>query len=300
VSLRSLPPLLGRESTLARALQEGEPVLAVPETATSYVIAALSEMSSTGPILVVTATATDADRLAHDIRFFVDPESVELFPAWDTLPFERVSPEVQTMGQRLHLLWRLAGVERIPPKDGAEFAPPPPVAPSIIVAPIRAVLQIMTSDLEAARPVAVARGDRIDQHDLVERLVTMGYRREYQVEHVGEVAVRGGIIDVFPSRFVSTCGETRWIASPPSTPVTSVLWIRSKASWCSGAGSLCPQSRFVPELGASCAKSLGVERTGTALPRVSGSTEWSPGSLGSSKTLCYCPTCWARAPGSSS
>jgi transcription-repair coupling factor (superfamily II helicase) len=156
-------------------------------------------MSPAGPVLVVTATATDADRLAHDLRFFVDPDSVELFPAWDTLPFERVSPEVQTMGQRMHLLWRLAGVSRIPPKDSAEFTPPPPVAPSIIVAPIRAVLQIMPSDLEAARPVAVARGDRIDQHDLVQRLVTMGYRREYQVEHVGEVAVRGGIIDVFPS-----------------------------------------------------------------------------------------------------
>ena len=67
------------------------------------------------------------------------------------------------------------------------------------MAPIRAVLQIMPSDFEAARPVAVTKGDRVDQHDLVERLVKMGYRREYQVEHVGEVAVRGGIIDVFPS-----------------------------------------------------------------------------------------------------
>jgi transcription-repair coupling factor (superfamily II helicase) len=201
VSLRSLPPLLGDESTLARVLDSLEPVLAVPEVATSYVVAALSDMSSTGPILVVTATAVDAERIVHDLGYLADPDSVELFPAWDTLPFERVSPEVQTMGQRLHLLWRLGGGTRIAVNDGSPFAPPTPTAPSVIVAPIRAVLQIMPSDLEAARPVAITRGDRIDQHDLVSRLVTMGYRREYQVEHVGEVAVRGGIIDVFPSTF---------------------------------------------------------------------------------------------------
>jgi transcription-repair coupling factor (superfamily II helicase) len=199
MSLRLLPSLLGKDPTLLRAADSTEPVITVPEVATSYVVAALAESGGSSPILVVTATATDAERLAHDLRFFVDPDSVELFPAWDTLPFERVSPEVQTMGQRMHLLWRLAGVARIPPREDDAFAPPPPVAPAIIVAPIRAVLQIMPSDLEAARPLAVRRGDRIDQHDLIERLVTMGYRREYQVEHIGEVAVRGGIIDVFPS-----------------------------------------------------------------------------------------------------
>ena len=56
---------------------------------------------------MVTPTATDAERLWHDVRCMADPGAVELFPAWDTLPFERVSPEVQTMGQRLSVLWRL-------------------------------------------------------------------------------------------------------------------------------------------------------------------------------------------------
>ena len=67
------------------------------------------------------------------------------------------------------------------------------------MAPVRALLQRLGPFEEAAVPVRVARGDRLDQHELVARLVALGYRREYQVEHRGELAVRGGIVDVYPS-----------------------------------------------------------------------------------------------------
>jgi transcription-repair coupling factor (superfamily II helicase) len=184
--------------------------VAVPEVARAYVLAALASGGTRSPILVVTPTATDAERLWHDLRSFADPAAVELFPAWDTLPFERVSPEVQTMGQRLRVLWRLgavsgpfaslqAGDDGGTVRSDQSFAPPAPEPPAVVVAPVRAVLQIMPSTLDAARPISVSNGDRIDQDELVRRLVEMGYRREYQVEHVGEVAVRGGIVDVFPS-----------------------------------------------------------------------------------------------------
>ena len=69
----------------------------------------------------------------------------------------------------------------------------------MIVAPVRALLQRLGPVEEAAVPVVVARGDRVDQQELVSRLVALGYRREYQVEHRGELAVRGGIVDVYPS-----------------------------------------------------------------------------------------------------
>jgi transcription-repair coupling factor (superfamily II helicase) len=75
----------------------------------------------------------------------------------------------------------------------------PATAPDVVVAPVRALLQRLGPFEEAATPVRVAPGDRLDQHDLVERLVALGYRREYQVEHRGELAVRGGIVDVYPS-----------------------------------------------------------------------------------------------------
>ncbi len=110
------------------------------------------------------------------------PTPVELFPAWETLPFERVSPEAETMGRRLAVLHHLA--------EGRA---------GVIVAPVKAVLQRLGPWRTAARPLEVARGDRLDSGEVVARLVAAGYRREPLVEHRGELAVRGGIIDVFPS-----------------------------------------------------------------------------------------------------
>ncbi len=191
MSLSSLPPLLRAEPGMVELLAAGTGALAVPEPATAYVVAGLCSLSERRPLLVVTPTVADAERLAHDAAAFLGPDAVELFPPWDTLPFERVSPEVTTMGRRLRLLWRL-GLGS--PDDGAVVTPP-----AVVVAPVRALLQRLSPTPEAALPVHVARGQVVDQGALVERLVGLGYRREYQVEHRGELAVRGGIVDVFPS-----------------------------------------------------------------------------------------------------
>ncbi len=171
--------------------------LAVATPAQAFVLAGLVHLSARRPVLVVTPTGSAADQLAHDLEAFIDehgltggPESeappglVEVFPAWETLPFERVSPEVSTMGNRLRLLWQLSETGRPPP---------------IVVAPVKAVLQRLGPFRTAARPVVVAKGDRLEGDELVARLVGMGYRRESIVEHRGELAVRGGIVDVFPS-----------------------------------------------------------------------------------------------------
>ena len=69
----------------------------------------------------------------------------------------------------------------------------------VVVAPVRALLQRLGPCEAAARPVVVAAGGRSTRPSCLERLVAPGYRREHQVEHRGEVAVRGGIVDVFPS-----------------------------------------------------------------------------------------------------
>ena len=169
-------------------LSAGSAVVAVPEAATAFALAGLSRLGERRPLLVVTPTVADADRLSHDVGAFLGPGAVELFPAWDTLPFERVSPETATIGQRLRVLWRLG-------LAGDAVARPP----AVVVAPIRAMLQRLGPTEEAATPVLLAKGAVVDQTSLVERLVSMGYRREYQAEHRGELAVRGGIVDVFPS-----------------------------------------------------------------------------------------------------
>ncbi len=161
--------------------------LAAATPAQAFVLAGLVRLGSRRPLLVVTPTGATADQLAHDLGVFVGGAgTVDVFPAWETLPFERVSPEVSTMGRRLRLLWGVG--------DGANSA-----GTEIVVAPIKALLQRLGPWRNAARPVSVAKGDQIVLDELVTRLVGMGYRREPIVEHRGELAVRGGIVDVFPS-----------------------------------------------------------------------------------------------------
>jgi transcription-repair coupling factor (superfamily II helicase) len=194
VSLRSLPPLLRREPVMFDALSAATGVLAVPEAATAFVLAGLCTLSQRRPMLVVTPTLSGAEHMVHDLAAFVGDEAVELFPPWDTLPFERVSPEIATMGRRLRLLWRLGATGSGSASSEREGPPP-----SVVVAPVRALLQRLGPSGEAAAPVEVTAGGRLDQSELVAKLVSLGYRREYQVEHRGELAVRGGIVDVFAS-----------------------------------------------------------------------------------------------------
>ena len=184
MSLASLPPLLRDEPAVLQLLGRSSAVLAVPEPARAYTIAGLAQVSRRSPIVVAVPTSGDAERLARDLATYLGEEDVDLFPAWETLPFERVSPSVETMGHRLRGMWRLRHPERLP---------------RVLVAPVRALVQRLGPHVEDVEPVVVRRGEAVDATDLVERLVRSGYRREYQVEHRGELAVRGSIIDVFPS-----------------------------------------------------------------------------------------------------
>jgi transcription-repair coupling factor (superfamily II helicase) len=183
MSLLSLPALLGNDRDLNDLLGSRNAVLAVADPARAYVLAALGELSGRRPLVVVTPTTQDAERLAHDLRAYLGEHEVDTFPAWETLPFERVSPSVETMGRRLEAMWHLSSGTNVP---------------AVLVAPVKALLQRLGPHVEATEPVVVGRGDTIDPQALLEKLVELGYRREYQVEHRGEVAIRGSIIDVFP------------------------------------------------------------------------------------------------------
>ena len=107
MSLQSLPSLLRDEPALAAVLGRRSAVLAVPEAARPLALAGLARISGRSPLLVAVPTGTAAQRLADDLQQLLPPDDVELFPAWETLPFERVSPSVETMGRRLRVLWRL-------------------------------------------------------------------------------------------------------------------------------------------------------------------------------------------------
>ena len=126
-----------------------------------------------------------AAQLHDDLGQFVDPADLALFPGWETLPFERVSPNVETMGQRLEVLWRLRDPER---------------TPKVIVAGVRSLLQKLGPGAMDVEPIVIRPGGEVDPDVLSQTLVRYGYRREELVEHRGEFARRGAIVDVFPAR----------------------------------------------------------------------------------------------------
>src|SRR6478752_1566963 len=125
-----------------------------------------------------------AGQLYDDLQQFLGRDQVALFPAWETLPFERISPNVETMGQRLELLWRLRDSER---------------RPAVIVAGVRALLQKLGPGANEVEPIVVRPSAIVDPDQLSAQLVEFGYRREELVEHRGEFSRRGAIVDVFPS-----------------------------------------------------------------------------------------------------
>ena len=182
--LADLPPLLRDEPGLTRALGEPDARLAIVEVARPISIAALAGLSSKRPLVVACPTGTTAAQLGDDLAQFLPADEVAVFPAWETLPFERVSPSVETMGRRLEVLWRLRDPER---------------CPAVIVTGVRALLQRLGPGATEVEPIVVHPADVIDPDELVARLVAFGYRREELVEHRGEFARRGAIIDVFPS-----------------------------------------------------------------------------------------------------
>ena len=175
---------LTEDPTLTRVVGRAADVLAVAEPARAFTLAGLANASERRPILVAVPTTAEADRLATDLSVYLGPDEVMVFPAWETLPFERISPSIEAMGNRLRVLWAIQDPAR---------------CPKIILAPVRALIQRLSPHVEEFDPIVVGAEDRIDVDDLVRRLVEFGYRRETQVEHRGELAVRGSIIDVFPS-----------------------------------------------------------------------------------------------------
>ncbi len=175
---------------LRRVLELVAPTLRAASAAGSFVpsgfatpLAVASHTLERSATLVVTATSTEAEQLGDALRALLGPDAwVEHFAAWDTHPLERVSPDSSVMAERALLRWRLGEGER----------------PDVVVAPIRALAQILPPEAPTA-PVVVARGSQRDRDDFIAELVGRGYRRESLVEHRAEIAVRGGIVDVWPA-----------------------------------------------------------------------------------------------------
>ena len=199
--LQALTSLVGSEPSVAAAvaLATGGPNrtkaldLTAPGAMHPILAAVLAEREAAADrapvVLVVTATARETDEIAAAAQSLLGTDSVVTYPAWETLPHERLSPRSDTVGRRLAVLRRLVH----PGETGTSTAPV-----RVVVAPVRSVLQPQVKGLADLEPVALKPGDDVELDDVVQRLAAAAYHRVDMVERRGEFAVRGGIVDVFP------------------------------------------------------------------------------------------------------
>jgi transcription-repair coupling factor (superfamily II helicase) len=180
--------LVGREPAVARAVGWAEArkraadITSIAELR-PFLAAALIEQAER-PVLLVTATYREAESMAAAMESLLPDDDVAYYPAWETLPHERLSPRSDTVGRRLETLRRLAGNDERP-------------APRMLIAPVRSLLQPQVKGLGEMTPVRITVGDDYDLTDLARDLVAAAYVRTDLVEHRGEFAIRGGIVDLF-------------------------------------------------------------------------------------------------------
>jgi transcription-repair coupling factor (superfamily II helicase) len=142
----------------------------------------LSGYGKTARLLVLTQTAQDAGRLADEIAWFDPSLSVRLFPDWETLPYDPISPHPDLVSERLSALW-LASQGKV----------------DVLVAPAATAAQYLCPPAYLnAHAFLLKEKDKLDGEKLRARLAQAGYHAVNQVLSPGEFAVRGGIIDLYP------------------------------------------------------------------------------------------------------
>ncbi len=203
MSLSGLATLVTSDPVLSEALESARTAPATlatldltgPPALRTFLVAGLASDDGAGgaagarTVLAVTATQREAEELVEALGDVLDPGEVALYPAWETLPHERLSPRSDTVGRRLAVLRRMV-------HPGEVGTPTGPLR--VVAAPVRSVLQPQVSGLADLEPVRLTVGAEHDLDDVVRRLGSAAYHRVDLVERRGEFAVRGGIVDVFP------------------------------------------------------------------------------------------------------
>ena len=136
------------------------------------------------PLLVVAADVQGASRLAHELKFFAGPDGppVQVFPDWETLPYDVFAPLPELVSERLAALHQL-----------------PRMKQGILVAPVHTLMQrLCAREYVEAHTFLLKVGDRLVLEDTRRNLERAGYHCVSQVMAHGEFAVRGSLLDLFP------------------------------------------------------------------------------------------------------
>ena len=169
-----LRSLISLSETTLNVLHSNAPAIITNQSAIPFLVA---HQSQSNPVLLVAHSSQRASELVAELSELID--EVWEFPAWETLPHEKLSPNKDTVAKRINTLLHI---------DKAK----------VVVTSARALIQPIVAAAIELPLLQLARGQEFDFAKLINELVLRAYNRVDMVERRGDFAVRGGIIDVFP------------------------------------------------------------------------------------------------------
>ncbi len=139
------------------------------------------------PVVYVALDDVQAAVMADSLAFFAPHVEIVSFPAWDCLPYDRISPHADSVGQRLAALSRLTG---------------PFKKPAVLLTTVNALTQkVLPPEVLKDTCLSLAVGDVMPLEKLTRLLAARGYHKAGTVREVGAFAVRGGIVDLYPTGY---------------------------------------------------------------------------------------------------
>jgi transcription-repair coupling factor (superfamily II helicase) len=168
----------GKRHTLPRPISSADSLL-LAEFATR-------EKAAGRITAIVTADATDAQRILDEMAFFAPNLQTVIFPDWETLPYDTFSPHQDLISERLATLWRISQRD---PKDAADV---------VLLPATTALYRLAPPSFLAGTTFHFKVKQKLDEAKLKSQLTLAGYNHVTQVVSPGEYAVRGGLIDLFP------------------------------------------------------------------------------------------------------
>ena len=139
-------------------------------------------------VIYVASSEQRGESIAHLLRELAPNAPCVFLPAWDCLPYDRAAPAPDILGQQLSACRRL---------DEAQASNPSVAA--ILVTTLEAAVQRLAPAVAAAEVITLEPGNALEPDALKARLDAFGYRHHGRVDDHGEVAIRGEVIDIFPS-----------------------------------------------------------------------------------------------------
>lgn len=168
----SLPiPAPGKSERIS-GLHQGADALALAKLA--------RELKS--PLVIITASAFDAQRLVEEMRWFEPALAIHMLPDWETLPYDHFSPHPDLVSERLATLYQIS-------QNACDV---------MIVPAGTALVRLPPLAFLAAHTFMLKKGQKLDTEALRAQCAAAGYHHVNQVMSPGEFSVRGGLIDLYP------------------------------------------------------------------------------------------------------